>query len=463
MSQFGARGRANAGQSLEQILTHYYDGTTFGVIDGQAPIRVQLAASYVPSPGRPARLTSLAGGWTSPLFPAETFAAGTFVEMWQPDLAPAPQATPEPTATPDPSPSSDPWEEQDPTDDPGLDPDQGNHLSSQGTAEPTAHPTAEPTATVEPTAQPTPTPSEAPAPSPTPSPVPAGHWVVLVYDAAGQELARTTAASLLFEPAASSTIIDISFKDSAPNMTQFRGSMRLTVTGSGGLQAVNIVPLDTYLRGVVPSEMPASWHMEAVKSQAVAARTYAWPRVGRSGSYDILPTAANQVYKGVLVEHPRSNQAVAETSGLVLLYNGKVITAYYHTASGGHTENSEFVWPTTAGNPGSVVSYVRGKPDVDANGVPYDISFGRFAYQSAPFTMAQLSSIMSRNASTDVGEIHSLSFRRGVSERVYQVTLVGSNGTKVVKGGVFKNTYNNNRLSGGDVNSTMYWLLPVEP
>jgi stage II sporulation protein D len=287
--------------------------------------------------------------------------------------------------------------------------------------------------------------------------------VVVVYAADGSQLGWTTAPELLMEPASASTVINISFKDTHPNMTQFRGAMRLTVTGSGGLQAVNIVALDTYLRGVVPAEMPASWHMEAVKTQAVAARTYAWPRLGKSGSFDILPTAGHQVYRGVLSEHPRSDAAIAQTAGLVLLHNGKVITAYFHQSSGGHTEHSEFVWPTNAGNPGTKLAYIRGKPDVDANGVPYDISFGKFAYQSGSFTMAQLSTIMSRNTATDVGQIISLTFDRGVSDRVYRVTLVGTKGTKTVKGGTFKNTYNNNRLSGGEVNSTMFWLREVTP
>jgi stage II sporulation protein D len=285
--------------------------------------------------------------------------------------------------------------------------------------------------------------------------------VVVVYEG-GVEVARTTAPTLLFEPVDDRTIVSISFKDSAPVSNQFRGSMRLTVTGSGGVQAVNVVPLDQYLRGVVPSEMPASWGVEALKAQTVAARSYAWPKMKSIGTYDVVPTAASQVYKGVLNEHPRTDQAVAQSANLILLHNGKVINAYYHAASGGATESSEYVWPTSAGKPGTIVAYIRGKPDVDANGLAYDRSYGKFEYTSASFTMAQLSLIMSKNTATDVGQIQEITLDRGVG-RVYRVTLVGSKGTKVVKGGVFKNTYNNNRLSGGTVNSTMFWLLPLEP
>jgi stage II sporulation protein D len=228
------------------------------------------------------------------------------------------------------------------------------------------------------------------------------------------------------------------------------------------VQAVNIVALDTYLRGVVPSEIVPSWPMEALKAQAVAARSYAWPKIKLTGSYDVLPTSANQVYRGVLNEHPRTDRAVAEAANLVLLYQGNVITAYYHTASGGATESSEYVWPLKSGKPGSVVPYIRGKLDVDANGQAYDRSYGKFEYTTASFTLAQLSTIMSKNSATDVGQIQSVTFDRGVG-RVYRVTLVGSKGTKVVNGGTFRNTYNNNRLAGGTLNSTMYWLLPVSP
>ena len=119
------------------------------------------------------------------------------------------------------------------------------------------------------------------------------------------------------------------------------------------------------------------------------------------GSWAIAPEAAS-VAGSVTPDGVSNTQALGrimytdyiylfQTAGMILLYNGKVITAYYHTASGGATESSEYVWPTSAGKPGSVVPYIRGKLDVDENGVAYDQSYGKFAYQSAPFTMAELS------------------------------------------------------------------------
>jgi stage II sporulation protein D len=286
--------------------------------------------------------------------------------------------------------------------------------------------------------------------------------VVTAYDSSGLALATTAAAEVLVEPVDTTTTLKISFKDSAPAYDVFRGSLRLTVH-AGGLQAVNILPLDTYLRGVVASEMPASWPLEALKVQAVAARSYAWSKIRTTGTYDIIPTAGHQVYRGVLNEFTRSNRAVAETASLVLTHNGSVIEAFYHAASGGATEHSEYAFVSNTGRPGAVVAYARGKPDVDANGVPYDSGSPYSSWKSAQFSMAQLSQVMSGNASTDVGEIYEVQFFRGVSGRVYRVYLRGSKGEQIVSGGVFKNTYNRNRLGGGELKSTMYFLTPAPP
>jgi hypothetical protein len=77
--------------------------------------------------------------------------------------------------------------------------------------------------------------------------------------------------------------------------------------------------------------------------------------------------------------------------------------------------------------------------------------------------MSQLSQIFARNAQTNVGQIHNIEFTRGVSGRVYRVVLTGSEGTKQVSGGRFKNIYTDNRLSGGKMLSAMFYLTPVEP
>ncbi|HEV3486230.1 MAG TPA: hypothetical protein VG106_12535, partial [Vicinamibacterales bacterium] len=190
-------------------------------------------------------------------------------------------------------------------------------------------------------------------------------------------------------------------------------------------------------------------------------RTYAWPKMRSTRAWDILPTAAHQVYGGYGHEHPNSDAAVLATQNLVLTYNGRVISALFHAAAGGHTENSEYAFVNDKGDPGTVVPYLRGKPDVDANGVPYDGNAGSYAWQTGQFTMAQLSAMMSSNTYTNVGEITNITYFRGVSGRVYKVVLEGTGGTKTVSGGKFKTVYNNNRLSRPEIKSNLFYLTPV--
>jgi stage II sporulation protein D len=268
----------------------------------------------------------------------------------------------------------------------------------------------------------------------------------------------------VFEAIETEGVMEMRVRDELNKYKLYRGRMRLLVTSSG-LQAINVLPMESYLRGVVPAEVPATWPIEAVKTQAVAARTYAWSRLkGDLREWDVVPTAANQVYGGYQHEHPSSDAAVLATQNLVLTYQGRVISALFHACSGGHTENSEYAFVNDRGDPGSVVPYLRGKPDVDENGVPYDIGAGTFDWHSGQFTMFQLSQIMSGNELTDVGEIFNMTFHRGVSGRVYKVVLEGSKGTKSVSGGKFKNTYNNFRVPGSpNMDSTLFFLTPVAP
>ncbi len=109
---------------------------------------------------------------------------------------------------------------------------------------------------------------------------------------------------------------------------------------------VNKVPMEEYLMGVVPAEMPSSWHLEALKSQAVAARTYAVDSIlaAPNSTYHVESTTQSQVYGGIKRETVRSNQAVRETTGEILLYKDKPARTFYHSNSGGKTESPEHVW-----------------------------------------------------------------------------------------------------------------------
>jgi SpoIID/LytB domain protein len=124
---------------------------------------------------------------------------------------------------------------------------------------------------------------------------------------------------------------------------------------------VNGTSLDTYLRGVVPSESPSHWPLAALEAQAVAARSYAMAELKPGSWYDLVPTTADQVYGGVAAERPRSDHAVYATLGQVLTWDGQVARTYYSSSSGGRTEAVQDAWPGAAPIP-----YLRSVPD------PYD-------------------------------------------------------------------------------------------
>lgn len=129
------------------------------------------------------------------------------------------------------------------------------------------------------------------------------------------------------------------------NGKPYRGRIEVLVNSRGTLTVVNAVPLEEYLRGVVPNELslPA---LEAQKAQAIAARTYAVANINQFGSqgFDLLPTVRSQVYRGYSSETGIGTQAVNETRGVVATYRGKPINALYTSTCGGRTENSENIF-----------------------------------------------------------------------------------------------------------------------
>ncbi|MBN1828429.1 MAG: SpoIID/LytB domain-containing protein, partial [Deltaproteobacteria bacterium] len=125
----------------------------------------------------------------------------------------------------------------------------------------------------------------------------------------------------------------------------YRGSITVQADETG-LSVINTVPLEQYLYGVVPKEMPSLWPLEALKCQAVAARTYALYQAdkNRDRDYDLFSSTKSQVYAGAESEHPQAVRAVDETRGIVLLHERRLALAYFHANSGGTTENAERVW-----------------------------------------------------------------------------------------------------------------------
>lgn len=208
---------------------------------------------------------------------------------------------------------------------------------------------------------------------------------------------------------------------------RYRGALELRHK-SGGLTAVNIVPVDDYLRSVVPEEMPVDWPAEAIKAQSVAARSFALASRGRHASegYDLCTTTHCQLYTGTAAEKSASNAAIKATRGEVLTYGGKPIEALFHTDSGGMTENSEDVW-------GSHVPYLRAAKDTPAKTMPWTKTISR----------ADLERKLAAKGH-DIGKVRSVALSplaigraakdRTASGRVKTMTVKGTKGTATLSG-----------------------------
>ena len=151
------------------------------------------------------------------------------------------------------------------------------------------------------------------------------------------------------------------------NNKKYRGGVILKCSGNK-LSAVNELDLELYLYGVLPKEVIASWPKEALKSQAVISRTYALKNMKHHSEegFDLCDETHCQVYGGVGSENQRTNEAVDETKGEVLFYEGKLASTFFHDSCGGYTENIENVWGTKA------PEYLKGRPVKYANSYTQD-------------------------------------------------------------------------------------------
>lgn len=122
----------------------------------------------------------------------------------------------------------------------------------------------------------------------------------------------------------------------------YRGDFIITNWGASGATLINQLPLEDYLKGVVPSEMPSKWNTEALRAQAIAARSYAvaTKEAGKHGTkgFDLVDSTADQAYGGASVEKATTSKAVDDTKGIVLVQNKKILPTYYHASSGGQTK-----------------------------------------------------------------------------------------------------------------------------
>lgn len=192
-------------------------------------------------------------------------------------------------------------------------------------------------------------------------------------------------------------------------------------TYEGQLIVINYVELNHYLYGVVAREMSFTWPLEALKAQAVAARNYAMVNKNKHGSigYDLCDTQDCQVYGGYRWEHEKTNRAVDETENKIIKYNDKPIVAYYHSSSGGHTEDSENIWS-------GYVPYLRGVKDEFSLGSPND------NWQTA-IEKEKVEEKLKENG-VDVGEVISIKpLSYSEHGRVLELMVKGTEGIEILK------------------------------
>jgi stage II sporulation protein D len=132
------------------------------------------------------------------------------------------------------------------------------------------------------------------------------------------------------------------------NERRFRGNIQFIKKDNARFLAINYIELEDYIKGVLYHEASHYWPMEALKAQAVAVRTFALYQMQENASldYDVTSDIYSQVYGGKTSERYRTNRAVAQTSGQILVYQDKVFPAYYHATCGGHTEDASLLWKT---------------------------------------------------------------------------------------------------------------------
>ena len=191
----------------------------------------------------------------------------------------------------------------------------------------------------------------------------------------------------------------------------YRGSIRFTNLG-GTLRVINVVTYDDYVRGVLPLEMPTSWHPEALKAQAYAARTYSYTAYkGTVRDYDVTDDQADQCYGGTRVEVPSSNTAVSATAGRVITYNGASIRAYFASSNGGYSI-SDGCWMNNVVRSGGTWTCSPGQPYLAPVPDPADrmvaAPVNPRASWTVTFTSDQVRSAVLRCGGPDIGQLQAV-------------------------------------------------------
>lgn len=232
---------------------------------------------------------------------------------------------------------------------------------------------------------------------------------------------------------------------------RYYGGFEYTRITGGHINVLNVVGLEDYVKCVTPSEMPSSWEMEAIKAQAICARTYVMGSVKhmRTYGFDVCASTCCQAYGGQANAKASSNAAVDATAGMCIYYNGTVIggNAVFYSSNGGASEDSENVWSST-------IPYLRGKED------PYEgtITIPGYKY-TVTYTAEQLTDIVARNGYGSIGTVADIYVSEWTEVgNVKKVTIVNTAGkTRTVKGETCRTIFNSSAY-GKTVKSQRYTI-----
>ncbi|WP_346354149.1 SpoIID/LytB domain-containing protein [Azotosporobacter soli] len=243
----------------------------------------------------------------------------------------------------------------------------------------------------------------------------------------------------------------------ALNRQRYRGEIELLPKKGGrvSLTIVNVLPMEQYLYGIIAREISPDWAREAVKAQAVAARTYALYSLNKHGKdgYDVCSGTDCQVYGGRNAESASGNAAVDATRGEVMLYNGRPIAAYFHSSSGGYTESSDNVW-------GGNSPYIKGVLDFDQESPYYSwdkqvsSSVLEGKLKKAGYSIGRLSGIELSVLPDKRPLPDRTSADRAPSGRVKALTLISESGRKEISGNQLRSILG--------LNSTLFDITIIE-
>ncbi len=203
---------------------------------------------------------------------------------------------------------------------------------------------------------------------------------------------------------------------------EFRGALEVRPAPAGGLNVINAVGLEDYVRGVVAAESPSSWPADALRAQAVAARTYALTTNagGAGGGFTQYADTRSQVYRGVAGETASTDAAVQSTTGQVVTYQGELITTFFFSTSGGRTENVENAFLGSAPKP-----YLVSVKD------PYDKVSPKHKWT----VRLTLDEAGRKLGSAVRGRLKRITIvKRGVSPRIVRAKVVGTRGSTTITG-----------------------------